>query len=89
MTSIRPRQLDQLDFEWLLLTGIRETLSLAKEATVTYLESAAVLKEVAPSLIEDDSPLIESIESDLHRLYRERAVVRTSTSGATYSLPRF
>jgi hypothetical protein len=81
MPSLRPQNLDQLDFEWLLLTGVREMLSLANEETVTYVRSAAVLKEVAAQLIEDNSPLIESIESDLQRLYRERASLRSSAEG--------
>ncbi len=85
MPSLRPQNLDQLDFEWLLLTGVREMLSLANEETVTYVRSAAVLKEVAAQLIEDNSPLIESIESDLQRLYRERASLRSSAEEEWFS----
>ena len=57
---------------------MRETLSLAHDREVTYLETVAIAKEVAEDLIEDNSPLIESIQSDLVRLFRERAALRSN-----------
>jgi len=65
------------DEEWLLVNAVRQAFGIGKKFPITYAEAVALVRDLAPNLIGDDSLLVKAFEADLIRLYRERAEARS------------
>jgi hypothetical protein len=68
---------DPFDQEWLLVSAIRQAFGMARRGNITYAEAVALTREIAATLLPEDSPLVEAFEPRIVKLYRERAEVRS------------
>jgi hypothetical protein len=63
----------QLDREWLLVSAVREGVSIGKRQQITYRDAFDYSVQLAPRLIGPDSILAERLEPDLPTYYRTKA----------------
>jgi hypothetical protein len=80
LESELPENEARLDNEWLLVSAIREGLSIGRRRALPYREAVQYAIQLAPELISADSLIAPGFESELPTFYRAKAAAQTRVS---------
>jgi hypothetical protein len=69
------------EIQWLLLCAIREAFGVAFRSTITYENSVILTRDLAPALLDENSPYINAFVPDSVRLYVARAPAQSAIEG--------
>ncbi len=64
---------EKFDGEWLLVNAVRQAFGIGNKTPISYAQAVSLAREIAPQLINENSPLVKAFEIDVIKLYRERA----------------